>query len=146
MGNCCAAQKPKGFDDSKRPLKMNMQQSANSDSASVGTRPSTPGHNLLDEDEKPHKTHEESPTKIGIRRPNNLNPLESLAPRDPPSRVNSVQSSTIPGDGISLTSFNAINKTHLGSSAKSGMVARSRAESLGIHHRRSVISAVSEFK
>ena len=51
-----------------------------------------------------------------------------------------VQSSTIPGDGASLTSVNAINKTHLGTPTKTGMMTRGKAD------RRSVISAVSEFK
>ena len=81
---------------------------------------------------------------IGDRRPNNLNPSETIAPRDVSSQVNSVQSSTIPGDGASLTSFNAINKAHLGTPKKNSMMARQSGNDR--IDRRSVISAVTEFK
>lgn len=76
MGNCCAAQKTplKGFDESKRPLRPPI--SAASDQ---GTRPSTPGTAYdNDEDLKKHnqggaKGYDESPSRIGDRRKNNLN-------------------------------------------------------------------------
>ena len=95
----------------------------------------------------PARLLDQSPTIIGDRRPNNLGPSESIPPRDASSQVNSVQSSTIPGEGASLTSMNAINRTHLGTPTKLGsLINNPRATGGDKVDRRSVISAITEFK
>ena len=72
-----------------------------------------------------------------------MGPSESIAPRDVSSQVNSVQSSTIPGEGASMTSVNAINRAHLGTPTKTSMINRVGGDKVD---RRSVISAITEFK
>ena len=145
MGNCCATQKPKGFvDESKRPIRFDPSVMT-VDSASVNTRPSTPGGEfIIDNDKKDGKVLVKLDSSPNVRpghRINYLNQLEAMPRRDPPSQPNSVKSSTIPGEETSKNS--GFNKTGLGMSPPSSSL---MVGTIMAPNRKSVMSAVSEFK
>ena len=111
MGNCCAA-KPshQPFDASKAPLRPTMTSSSHE--ADAQTAPSTrPGSaKILEDGDKKNKEEEaDQDASAPLVRVSNLNQNEQMRPRDlPASAVNSVQSSTLPGDGSSL---NLVSRT-----------------------------------
>jgi len=114
------------------------------DSASVNTRPSTPGAEfIIDNEKKDGKILVKLNSSPNVRqghRINYLNQLEAMPRRDPPSQPNSVISSTIPGEETSKNS--GVNKTGLAMSPSSLVMQGKKVAP----DRRSVMSAVSEFK
>ena len=113
MGNCCAA-KPShpNIDKSKMPLRPPMTSDSHEESkTAASTRPGSAKQIEDAEDKKKGKDADEE-ASAPLVRVSNLNQNEQMQPRDlPVSAVNSVQSSTLPGDGSSI---NPVNRTHLG--------------------------------